>query len=345
MKILIIGGCGFWGGKLAGSLSGIEGFEVIAAGRSGDRPGIIPLRWEDMDSLFAVFMQFDVIINAAPWLSPETMHRVLVWTILNKRIFIETSADINCTKYLMKWAAENKPEKGKGIFIFGAGVFPGLSNLLVRHLTAKYPYDKEIDLVIRYSIFSEAGRGTCKLMVSALLNPSFWKYKGQCFSGAPVGPLKRFDLNEGVHHGMRVFLSDVLYWTDMDNIYSFASYLSLKPDWINHVGRVFNVFPGWVKGFLESVFFAVRGKMFKGKSTSIEILASNRIGRSAVKSESLFDLAALSLAILVQKFASDREEVPLSGMVRFDEVLTIEEVLVYSKRHFPEMINFEFTQI
>lgn len=69
-------------------------------------------------------------------------------------------------------------EEAKGTAILGMGVFPGMSTLLARAVSEDGPSCETLDLGIKVSPLSGAGRGTCALMAESLFVPATRYEKG-----------------------------------------------------------------------------------------------------------------------------------------------------------------------
>jgi len=344
MNVLIIGGNGFFGSKLREEISKDHHFVVESGGRnkmSVAKTVIVDLN--DFENAIITLVKFDVIINTAEPPIKKIIERLVHWVVNNNKLFIETTASIEHTLQFLdlERTYDNLKADGKGKIIFGAGVFPGLSNLMVSHHITFYPDQKNIILGLRYSIFSGAGKGMCKLMSKTLTEPSKWLINSKLEKGPPVAQQKKMVWKDGPHPSMQVYLADLEYYIQPPLLSSFETYLSLKPDWLNYTGSIFNLIPSneLIKDLMTKWFFLLRGKLFGKRRTDLEILVHDGTHRSILHVSDAFASGGISIAMLVSKYRLGGV-FQGGGIYRFNSLITIEEI--HGLLHKNELWNIKF---
>lgn len=178
MKILVIGGTGFYGRQIVAALAQVDAASTAIAGRRGP----VTLDLADPAS-FAVMGDYEIIINAADSVSADPVPAAQ-WCLANGPAWFDIGADAPIAERLLAI-----PDDGPGAVIVGVGLFPGISSALAVSVAEGGP----VDLGIRLSVFSGAGPGIVQLMMRMLTDPSVWWAQGERRVGPPVGPLKRID--------------------------------------------------------------------------------------------------------------------------------------------------------
>lgn len=151
LRALVIGGGGFYGAQVVEALGRIDGVEVAVAGRRG--PVVLDLA---EPSSFDAMDGFDVIVDAADTTThaPDAAARRAVE---RGAVWLEMSADLGATERLLALDVA-----GPGALVVGVGIFPGISTALAA--VAAEGGARAVELGVRLSPFSGAGRGNCALM-------------------------------------------------------------------------------------------------------------------------------------------------------------------------------------
>lgn len=178
MKVLVIGGRGFYGRQIVAALARVDGVVTAVAGRSG--PVVLDLATPET---FPEMGAFEVVINAADSVNADPVAAAR-WCLANGPAWFDIGADAPVAETLLALEGD-----GPGAVIVGVGLFPGVSSALAAAVAAGGP----VDLGIRLSVFSGAGPGIVQMMMRMLTDPSVWWADGQRRSGPPVGPVKPFD--------------------------------------------------------------------------------------------------------------------------------------------------------
>src|SRR5580700_3326339 len=131
MNILLTGGKGFLGRHLlnALSLSDISNLRVTVGSRRPDKDTIIVDLNEPAD--YPKLHDFDTVINCAPL--PSEGYEPLVRYCLDHGVrMLETAADPAVILLLMRLrqrlSGHRSATPSSGLFLFGIGIFPGISN-------------------------------------------------------------------------------------------------------------------------------------------------------------------------------------------------------------------------
>jgi len=128
MKILVIGGFGFFGGKIAESLKKLpDGDIIIGTRQKRDTPQTLQIDLEDASSLEQL-LAFDFVVNTVT-LKKEKYEALITYCLFNGVRFIETTADFDLTKQLftIKTGLQAEVNQGqiKGLFILVPVCFLG----------------------------------------------------------------------------------------------------------------------------------------------------------------------------------------------------------------------------
>lgn len=135
MNVLLIGGKGFLGRHLLNglSMSDIGNLRVTVGSRRPDKETIIVNLNDPAD--YPRLRDFDAVINCAAL--PSERYEPLVRYCLDNGVrMLDTTADPAVILLLMKLkqrlSGHSPLAASSGLFLFGIGVFPGISNLLLR---------------------------------------------------------------------------------------------------------------------------------------------------------------------------------------------------------------------
>ncbi|MBK7156945.1 MAG: hypothetical protein IPL19_07740 [Sandaracinaceae bacterium] len=175
-RVLVVGGTGYYGQKVMDAL-GRAGFDVTSAARSG-----ADVRVDLRDaSTFAAFRDYAAIVNASDSVRARP-DDALRFALAEGLLWVEMGADPALTERALSLSVA----PARGTVVLGAGIFPGLSTALAVGLAGA---DAEsVELGIRLSPLSGAGRGNCALMTHTLALPSVRYDAGERVTGRTVGP-------------------------------------------------------------------------------------------------------------------------------------------------------------
>ncbi|SDX00687.1 hypothetical protein SAMN05444410_10818 [Hydrobacter penzbergensis] len=331
MKILLLGGRGYFGNEITKAISRNPANDVWIGSHSVIGKNIIPIQWSNTDFLQKI-VSFDVIINAAPIPSDEQYLTCIRSILSSNRVFIETTADpVDIARLLAwqempEWSALNSSPTG-GLFIHSAGIFPGLSNLFYKHFLERRLDITHLRLGIRYKILSGAGRAMCHLMASTILEPSLWIENNEERMGPPIGSGYWMEWQGERAKGFRAFLPDLLYIRKFYNIPNIETFLSVKPRWISWTSSCFNWMPRtkWSQVMLERWFYLIRGRAFK--KTRTDLCMSLRLNEGSFHTLSVndaFSAAGFFVAACVECLKTKRIK---TGFQSINSCFNLEDIL------------------
>lgn len=219
MRILVIGGRGFYGRHVVAALEKLEGVEVVTGGRSG--PVVVDLR---VPETFSVFNDFDVLIGCHDSVAVPS-DAAASWCIEHGRTWLDLGADLASAERLL--ALETR---GPGRAVVGVGLFPGLSTALAAEAAAAVGRPQRVEVGIQLGVLSGAGRGACALMVAMLAQPSVWMLGGKRLEGPTLGADKVFDfMGSPARIAQRVGLPDVSLVHEATGAPEVSTRLAIKP--------------------------------------------------------------------------------------------------------------------
>ena len=281
MKILVIGGRGFLGKFMAAAIEKRPDTSVyIGTSRPPASEKYIHTNLNDPDN-YEILKGFDFIVNCFD-LIPHSYDSLIPFCLKNNIKFIETTATPTIISKCISIKNTLESAVGNGLFIFGAGVFPGISNMLCSyHIKKNAALPKKLESVIRYKIISGAGKGMCELMVETISKPCFWveDYK-ITESKRPIPDSKQFPLGKKHFNALQIGLPEVLILKDLYNIPIIKTYIGFRPVILAKItAPPSNIIPflGFFKkpalNFMFYAFYFIRTKLLKNKRTDIDIFS------------------------------------------------------------------------
>lgn len=336
MKILVIGGFGFFGQKIVESLQKLPNTDIVIGTRkSNENPKTLQLDLEDASELRKL-KAFDFVVNTVT-VADNKYKALIYYCLTNKVRFIDTTADFQANKLLLTIKATIKYEIGEkeinGLFVFGAGIFPGLSNLIYKRHLEKYTVNNSISLNVRYKVLSGAGKGMCMLMIKAISTPCFWFEKSDLISKkVPFGSLRKESFNSRNHSSLQLSLPEILFINANAQIPTIKAFISFEPTFITITGYYFfNLIPylGFLKNaFLKLLyigFYVVRGVLFKNTNTDIYISCqSDNNDVSGIWLNNAFLSAGLFIASIITFYQETDHD---KGMLNVEDTFDLESVV------------------
>lgn len=156
-RVLVLGGNGFLGRRTVEALRAVGAEVEVGSRRSG-----LDLR----DPLsFAGLEGYPLVVNCTNTVAAPPDAAAL-HVVAGGGLFVETTAEIGTHERLL---ALDPP--GAGALILGAGLFPGVSNLLAASAAQGVEGCDQLELGLRFSPLSGAGPGTVDMMVALLDRP------------------------------------------------------------------------------------------------------------------------------------------------------------------------------
>jgi saccharopine dehydrogenase-like NADP-dependent oxidoreductase len=335
-KILVIGGFGFFGQKIVESLQRLPNADiVIGVRKSNENPKTLQIDLEDASELKKL-KTFDFVINTITVEDNKYKHLVY-YCLTNKVRFIETTADFEANKLLfaIKTAIKDEIEKEEinGSFVFGAGIFPGVSNLVYKRHLEKYTVNNSINLNVRYKVLSGAGKGMIALMIKGISTPCFWFERADLISKkVPFGSMQKQSFNSGNHSSVQITLPEILFINAHSKISNIKTFISFQPTFITIISYYFfNLIPylGFLKkAFLKLLyvgFYIVRGVFFKNTDTDIYISCQNDDNHvSGIWLNDAFLSAGLFLAAIITFYQETDNN---KGMLNVEDTFDLETVV------------------
>jgi hypothetical protein len=263
-KIVVIGGRGALGRKIIEALIPETSQTVAVASR---RVGV-SFDWLKPET-FQNIAAFDIVINAAPVGNFEAYTKYVLSYIPKNKLFIETIANMDLIKNIMKIRGQIG-----GTYIHGAGVFPGVSNVLCKYWAQKLPKIDTLRLNMKYNVFSQAGTDMCLLMAKSLGEASISIQQHKIVEGRPIGHIHTFSCNNNRWKGFEAALPDSLYLQNiLPNARYLSSYFSGVPSWLVPMLKLYNYIPQWavVQKINYGIFLLLRTVLFSKKTSKLQL--------------------------------------------------------------------------
>ncbi len=167
-RVLVIGGFGFYGSKVAATLRA-RGHEVVIGARQPQgRVDVVRVELSAPET-FVAFAGFDAIVNCSDSVNAPP-DAAVSHVLQHGGAWMEMGAHAESSERLL---ALGSGRACSGTAVIGVGVFPGLSTALARSVAQRGDGGCEtIELGIRFSPLSGAGRANCALMAESLFVPA-----------------------------------------------------------------------------------------------------------------------------------------------------------------------------
>ena len=170
----------------------------------------------------------------------------------------------------------------------------------------------------------------CHLMAKTIQEPSRWRENGYEKTGPPIGRSVTIYSNRQKIKGCRVFLPDYLYLKENLIAADIETILSAKPKWLNAITPLFNILPDakWVRSFLETYFYFIRGKLFKKVRTTLEISVgiNKEFYHTLVVSDAFF-AGGMFLKSCLQLIKNAGTKIGVNGFQPIEACFNFEEVI------------------
>jgi hypothetical protein len=339
MNVLLIGGKGFLGRRLLAALnmSDIRNLRVTIGSRRPDKDMITVNLNEPAD--YPKLRDFDVVINCAAL--PSERYEPLVRYCLDHGVrMLETAADPAVILLLMqlKQQLTGSVTTSSGLFLFGIGIFPGISNLLIKQVLSGNPDAKQVLLGIQYEVMSGAGRGMCQMMTDTIASPGYWYEQGrEQVSTVPFSGLSRLSFRAGPSTAIRVTLGELYTMHGLLPTGSACCYISFRPVLLNRpcyylfngVSRL-GVMKKPALRLLYSMFYFVRGILFRSRKTDIRLLCAVTAGKTGEVTQQhiwfndAFLAAGLFTAVLVRQLQANHDQ---GGCHAVEDLYSLDNIL------------------
>ncbi len=194
-KILLIGGKGYFGVRVAGALRTLEGVAVRIATRN---PGLGEVALDLRDPAgFHVLAGFDAVVNCSDTLAAPPDSAISA-VLARGGMWIETTDETGTILRLLQRYRDAGASPQPGRLIIGLGIMPGLSTLVaakLKTLVERSAPLERLEVAIRLNPLSGAGAGMSALSARLLANVSKRFEGGALIKDPPVwfSPLIPFD--------------------------------------------------------------------------------------------------------------------------------------------------------
>lgn len=319
-RVVVLGGGGYLGSLAVEYLLKVDGLSVGVASRRG------VLRVDASDpATFANLDGADIVVDLidATTTRPD---EVAKYCVDRGMTFVETTSDVLAIERLA-----SAPPPRNGALILGAGIFTGLSNLLARAAVEAVDAAESIELGIRTSPFSGAGKGTVALMARMLSIDALSLRGGERVEHPPVGKGPVLPFPSEAAPSLRVPLAEQQMLPRSLAVRDVDVYFAPKPSLLVPAFRAIPQFvakSSLFAGFIRLYFGFLRRVVFAGRATSTEMvaIAAGGGGRAQLGLVAPDGMRAGGAAIAAIVAELARGNTP-RGTAMIDQVVALEGVL------------------
>ncbi|MEO8842056.1 MAG: NAD-dependent epimerase/dehydratase family protein [Kofleriaceae bacterium] len=175
MRVLVLGGRGFFGSRVVKAFRA-RGDDVVVAGSRG---GDVQLDVARIDA--SQLAGYDVVVNCADTLAsaPDHLHRVAIEA---GALYLEPTAE---PAPIVSALERRGTISGPGVAVYGLGIFPGLSNLAARAAYEDNGREGPLEVAMQFSPFTAAGAGMVALIAHLMAEPAPYYEAGDRKTAAP----------------------------------------------------------------------------------------------------------------------------------------------------------------
>lgn len=334
-RVVVIGGRGFVGRRTVRCLGRVPGVSVTVASRS-PRQGEVRVDLEEPGT-FPVLDSFHCVVDCADTVAADPAG-VAEYCLERGLLFLETAAWAPRIRELL--ALRGHPRTGSGTVVVGVGLFPGVSNLLAADVMTRVSGCQSLDVGIRLSPLSGAGRGVSRLMAHQVCTPGYRVQDGREVGEAAIADRTRLTFPTGPAHAWRIGLAEPAMIRASTGISEVATYLAPMPALLGPALALFGRIvaraqpaPRWSVRLVAAALSALRGGLLRRRITAVELvaIAGRRDGDPAEGvsgglqvSDGMEATACATAAFLLALLG--RPELP-SGVLLPDEVVGLDEAL------------------
>lgn len=337
-RVLVIGGLGFYGSKVVSSLRTRGHDVVVGARRPRGRADAVAIDLSAPET-FVELAKFDVIVNCSDSVHAPPNAAVL-HVLVNGGAWMEMGAHLESTERLLALADGHACA---GTAVIGVGVFPGLSTALARAVALQGDGGCEtIELGIRLSPLSGAGRANCALMAESLFVPAT-RYEQGALMHAPtaLGGHATLTYAGQAATSVNVALPDTLLIQRSTRAPNVVSYFALVPGWLRFnfsalawMCRLLRVFKRPLAWLVTWQMIVLRAWLLRNVETRLQLLAVADRGTPRERSRELSftdgqqATAAGTVAAVEAWLARAPERRPV-GVLGVAELFELDELLAY----------------
>lgn len=269
LRVLVLGGRGYYGGFIVDALRTLDGVEVAIGGRAG--PVVVDL---GDPATFGAMRGFDAVVDAADTVgaAPDA---AAIAAVKQGAVWLEASADRAVTERLLALDVE-----GPGALVVGVGIFPGMSTALAAVAAAGLDRVERVEASVRLSPFSGAGRGNCALMRRMLETPGARVVDGAQIETPALFAAERVVFPSGAHAAVGVGLPDVPLIHQTTGAAHVTSRMALAPGFLRfgfalsaalmRIAGPLRRPMGWMT---ELSLIVLRAGLLRGVSSRVELVA------------------------------------------------------------------------
>jgi hypothetical protein len=337
-RVLVIGGFGFYGSKVAETLRARGHDVVIGARRPQGRADVVAVDLS-VPQTFVAFAGFDAIVNCSDSVNAQP-DAAVQHVLVNGGAWMEMGAHLESTERLLGLAAGHTCV---GTALVGVGVFPGLSTALARSVALQGGGGCEsIELGIRLSPLSGAGRANCALMAESLFVPATRYENGAlvCASTALGGRAVLTYAGQPAT-SVNVALPDTLLVQRSTGSPKVVSYFALVPAWLRFnfsalawMCRLLRALKRPLAWLITWQLIVLRAWLLRNVETRLQLLAVADRGTPRERSRELSfadgqqATAAGTVAAVEAWLAREPERRPV-GVFGVAELFELDELLVH----------------
>ncbi len=334
MRIVVVGGTGFLGGRAVDALRRSGACDVRIASRRASGPGTFRLDLQD-PSTFSAIDGADVVADVANS-SIAPPFGFAEHCLTHGITLLEASSDRPVVEGLHSRFAGATGSKGS--IVLGAGIFTGLSNLLGRAAVNALPGNPctSLEIGVRSSPFSGAGGGTVDLMADAL-GVETVSYENGSRSLSPAirsGPPLTFP--SGTFRTIHASFAEpsMLHWSL--GVPTVHMYMAPKPSILR---AAFLVLPSALLGtrffraFMRGYFRFLRRVLLRSRAATVELIATARNDAHAatvsLTAPDGMTVGGVAIAAMALALADRTPQIthPGRAVVCIDEVCTLDDVI------------------
>jgi hypothetical protein len=335
-RVLVIGGFGFYGSKVAATLRARGHEVVIGARRPQGRVDAVPVDLS-APATFVAFAGFDAIVNCSDSVNAAP-DAAVQHVLANGGAWMEMGAHLESTERLLALAIGHTCV---GTALIGVGVFPGISTALARAVALQGGGGCEsIELGVRLSPLSGAGRANCALMAESLFVPAT-RYENSVLVHArtALGGQATLSYAGQAATSVNVALPDTFLIQRSTHAPNVASYFALVPSWMRFnftalawMCRMLRVFKRPLAWLVTWQLIVLRAWLLRNVETRVQLLAVADRGTPRERSRELSfpdgqQVTADGTVAAVQAWlARDPDRRPV-GVFGVAEVFELDELL------------------
>lgn len=336
MNALVIGGRGHFGSEVVRALR-TAGHRVESAGRRVGGPGVrVDLNAPDT---FAAMDAFEVVVNASDSLTAPP-DQAIEHCLAQGKTFVECSADAETVERLIH--AHRGPSATRGRLLLGAGLFPGVSNVLAASALPSDAAANTVELAAQSSPFAGGGRGMCRLMVTALAHNAVTFAQNQRTEYAPASPGPRLRFGGEERRTMRVDFAETAMLHASTGALNVATYFSPAPALLitpmTVLARSSLLKLGFVRWAMLVSLILLRAWLLRRLPTAVALSAvvdrvGSRRAQGVFRTVRVNDgvlAGACATTALIEAIVARPDQL---GLVLPDQVITLEPLLQRMQNH------------